>query len=574
MVSVFFHSRRICTFGLYYMENKTIARTLRLLGQLMELHEENPFKIKSIASAGFKIDKLPYPVSKKQLSEIETLEGIGKSTASKIWELLQTGKISEIEDFYASTPPGIIEILSIKGLGPKKVRIIWKDLAIENLGELFYACNENRLIEAKGFGLKTQEEIKKAIEFKIASNGRFLYAQTEEIAEYIYKQLKNIFPGSRVSTAGDYRRRCEIIDSLDFLTAVLPEYDVKNALSDIDSLTILSNSDKLIEAEHTTGLKLAFHFCSEDEFACELAFLTGSEKHTEELKARLKGSCSGLLSEADVYARAGLPFIEPELREGLNEFQWAEQGTLPELVKWDDLKGSLHNHSVWSDGVHTLEEMAVFCRDELQLQYLGICDHSKSAFYAKGLSEERVIAQQDEIDQLNEKLAGFRIFKGIESDILFDGSLDYPSEILARFDFVVASIHSVFKMNQEKATSRLISAIENPFTRILGHPTGRMLLTRNGYPVDFRKVIDACAANGVVIEINANPLRLDMDWRWHQYAIEKGVMLSINPDAHSNKGFYDTRYGILAARKGGVTAKDCLNALSAGEITNFFKLKR
>jgi DNA polymerase (family 10) len=218
--------------------------------------------------------------------------------------------------------------------------------------------------------------------------------------------------------------------------------------------------------------------------------------------------------------------------------------------------------------------MALFCRDELKLQYLGISDHSKSAYYAKGLYEEKVLAQHKEIDALNAKMQGFKIFKGIESDILFDGSLDYSDDILNTFDFIVASIHSVFKMTEEKATSRLIKAVENPYTTILGHPTGRLLLSRSGYPVNFEKVIDACAANGVVIEINSNPLRLDMDWRWHQYALEKGVMLSINPDAHSNNGFLDTHYGILAARKGGVSAEKCLNALSADDISTYFKKRK
>ncbi|MBC7913630.1 MAG: DNA polymerase/3'-5' exonuclease PolX, partial [Pyrinomonadaceae bacterium] len=305
-----------------------------------------------------------------------------------------------------------------------------------------------------------------------------------------------------------------------------------------------------------------------------LAFQTGNEKHTEELKNRLKNPGLKVRTEPEVFANAGIPYIEPELREGRNEFSLAESGKLPELLKWDDLKGLLHNHSTWSDGVNTLEEMALFCRDELKLQYLGISDHSKSAFYAKGLYEEQVLAQHQEIDTLNQKLNGFKIFKGIESDILFDGSLDYSPEILATFDFVVASIHSVFKMSEEKATNRLITAIENPYTTILGHPSGRLLLSRSGYRVDFKKVIDACAANGVVIEINANPLRLDIDWRWHQNALEKGVMLSVNPDAHSNNGFYDTHFGLLAARKGGVSAANCLNALSLEEITGYFSTRK
>jgi DNA polymerase (family 10) len=289
---------------------------------------------------------------------------------------------------------------------------------------------------------------------------------------------------------------------------------------------------------------------------------------------RLDSSARAYSSEEAIYSGAGLPYIEPELREGIFEFRLAEQGTLPRLITLGDLRGSLHNHSTWSDGVNTLEEMALFCRDELKLDYLGICDHSKTAVYAKGLSEARVLAQQEEITLLNSRLAPFQIFKGIESDILGDGALDYTDDILATFDFVVASIHSAFRMDEERATARLIKAVENPYTTILGHPTGRLLLSRKGYPVDFKKLIDACAANGVAIEINANPLRLDMDWRWHQYAMEKGVMLSVNPDAHRTTGFYDMHYGVLAARKGGVSPEYCLNAFTLDQIISWFTAKK
>lgn len=556
------------------MENKKIARTLRLLSQLMELHQENAFKIKSMASAAYKIDKLPYFVAKKKPEEIESIDSIGKSTASKILELLQTGTIAELDELFEKTPAGVVEILGIKGLGPKKALVIWKEMGIENIGELYYACNENRLIEAKGFGIKTQEEIRKAIEFKMASSGRFLYAQAEEVAEDILDQLRRRIPDCRLSYTGDFRRRCEIIDGLDLLAGTSSPEEFKNQLSSVPGLVELTEKGEKIEAEHASGIKIYISFCLEQDFALHLALLTGATAHVDELKKRLPATPFSVSSEEELYKKAGLPFIEPELREGRSEFELAEAGKLPKLVEWADLKGSLHNHSTWSDGVNTLEQMALFCRDELKLQYLGICDHSRSAFYAKGLSEERVLAQHQEIDALNRKIEGFKIFKGIESDILFDGALDYPQEILKSFDFVVASIHSVFKMSEEKATSRLIAAVENPYTRILGHPSGRMLLTRSGYPVDFKKVIDACAANGVVIEINANPLRLDIDWRWHQYAIEKGVMLSINPDAHSIHGFYDTHYGILAARKGGVSANNCLNALTVDQIEAFFNKKR
>ncbi|MBC8051738.1 MAG: DNA polymerase/3'-5' exonuclease PolX [Sphingobacteriaceae bacterium] len=556
------------------MENKTIAKTLRLLSQLMELHDGNAFKIKSLASAAYTIGKLPYSLSKKTQAELEQISAIGKSIASKVWELTQTNTIAELEELYEKTPIGVIEIMQIKGLGPKKVLTIWKEMQIEDIGELLYACNENRLIEVKGFGAKTQEEIKKAIEFRMASSGRFLYAQVEEYAEHLIERLKEELALEQISFTGNYRRKCEIIDGLDILIGAHLSAEIKQAIENAATWEIREVKEQSIEAESPSGIKVYFNFCGTDDFYLQLAFQTGNELHTHELKKRLGEVSIKASSENEIYLKAGLPYIDPELREGRNEFILAETGKLPKLLEWQDLKGSLHNHSTWSDGVNTLEEMALFCRDELKLQYLGISDHSKSAHYAKGLYEERILAQQEEIDALNKKLKGFRIFKGIESDILFDGSLDYEPEILATFDFIVASIHSVFKMTEEKATARLITAIENPYTTILGHPTGRLLLSRSGYSIDFKKVIDACAANGVVIEINANPLRLDMDWRWHQYALEKGVMLSVNPDAHSNNGFYDMHFGLLAARKGGVSAANCLNALNLDEISAYFQKRK
>lgn len=556
------------------MENKTIARTLRLLSQLMELHNENPFKVKTIASAAFTVDKLPYSLSKKSLPEIEKINGIGKSTASKVWELIETGSLEEVTTLLAQTPPGIVEIMSIKGLGPKKVLVIWKELGIESAGELLYACNENRLIEAKGFGLKTQEEIRKAIEFKMANEGHFLYAHIEPMANDLLDTLRQSLPGTPVSFSGAFRRRCEVLSKVEFLIGKDLSDDIGLYIESLEDISEITREEDRISFTTNAGVKVELQFCPEERFALELFERTGSEKHVNMVKELLAGDTFLAADEIQLYARAGLPFIEPELREGLNEIKLAEADKLPELLEYTDLKGTLHNHSTWSDGVNTLEEMALYCRDELHLEYLGICDHSKSAFYAKGLSEERVLAQHREIDQINRKFAPFKIFKGIESDILFDGSLDYPAEILSTFDFIVASIHSVFKMTEEKATARLIAAIENPYTTILGHPTGRMLLARKGYPVDFKKVIDACAANGVVIEINSNPLRLDLDWRWHQYALEKGVMLSVNPDAHSNKSFRDMHFGVLTARKGGVSANRCLNTFSKDEIEAFFKQKK
>lgn len=557
------------------MENKTIARTLRLLSQLMELHEENPFKIKSIANAYFKVDKLPFALKDKPVDEIDKIEGIGKSLAAKIIELLQTGELKELNDIIQQTPEGIVEMLGIKGIGPKKILIIWRTLGIESIGELYYACNENRLIEAKGFGLKTQEEIKNAIEFKLAANGRFLYAQVEGFANSILDEISRwlitVDNHSALAFAGQYRRACEIIDELEIVIGAEKLEDVIFELPNFEKLSLIAGEEAFITTTEA-GLRIKIFVVEKSDFYFEWFKLTGNTEHVKKVLA-LAGD-GPFANEKEIYSKAGLAFIEPELREDFDEIKLAKENKLPTLITYDDLKGSLHNHSTWSDGVHTLEQMAVYCKDVLSLQYLGICDHSKTAVYAKGLNEQRVFAQHQEIDELNKKLAPFRIFKGIESDILSDGSLDYSDDLLKTFDFVVASVHSNLRMDEAKATTRLLKAIENPYTTILGHPTGRLLLSRAGYPIDYKKIIDACAANNVVIEINANPLRLDLDWRWHRYALEKGILLSVNPDAHRTEGFHDMKYGILVARKGGLSADKCLNAFSLEEITEYFQGKR
>jgi DNA polymerase (family 10) len=557
------------------MENKDIAKVFKLLSQLMELHKENPFKIKSIANASFKLDKLPFKLKDKTIAELEKIDGVGKSSAAKITELLETGSLKELEDIITETPAGIIDMLSIKGLGPKKIEIIWNVLHIDTIGELYYACNENRLIEAKGFGLKTQEEIKLAIEFKMANAGRFLYAKIEKLAQVYLTLLQQNLKGieAEVLITGEFRRKCEIIDSLDYLVV---GQNVNPALSELVNQVETSSftaTDNGFLLKDMNGVTIQIITCLPEEKGNALLESTGSLDHVA-LVSNLLPQDGKFKSEEELYASAGLNYIEPELREGFNEVDLAKNNTLPKLVTYQDLVGTLHNHSTWSDGVHSIEEMALHCRDVLKLQYLGMCDHSKTAVYAKGLTIESVLNQQVEIDHLNKKLTPFKIFKGIESDILSDGSLDYPDEILEKFDFVVASVHSAMKMDEEKATARLIKAIENPFTTILGHPTGRLLLARNGYPLDFKKIIDACAANKVVIEINANPLRLDLDWRWHRYAVEKGVLLSINPDAHRKEGFLDMQYGVYVARKGGLSKENCLNAYNLGEIESYFNQKR
>lgn len=551
------------------MDNKAISKIFKLCSQLMELHNENPFRTKSIASASFKLDKLPFRIEEASLEDLSAQPGIGKSTAEKAKEVAATGTFKELEDLIENTPSGIIEMLNIKGLGPKKIQIIWKELEIESVGELLYACNENRLVEAKGFGLKTQEDIKKSIEFSISNKGWFLYAKVLPLAEKFFNELKLHFPSSLLSYTGDFRRKCEVLSTVDLLISE----SIDNVEKFLDGFTLVEKTENSIELTDELGFTFKVFSSNINDFYRDLILSTGSTAHLD-LLFNILPDLPSLSSEEAIYRNLGLDYIEPELREGLNEIVQAQTHTLPKLIQYKDLRGTLHNHSTYSDGVHSLEQMALHCKDVLGLEYLGICDHSRTAVYANGLSIERLEQQWNEIATLNEKLAPFKIFRGIESDILGDGSLDYPDEVLAKFDFVVASVHSNLKMDEDKATTRLIKAIENPYTTILGHPTGRLLLSRAGYPLDFKRVIDACAANGVVIEINANPLRLDLDWRWHRYAVEKGVLLSINPDAHRTEGLHDMQYGVLVAQKGGLQASNCLNAYELDAITTYFNKKK
>lgn len=551
------------------MDNKAISKIFKLCSQLMELHNENPFRTKSMASASFKLDKLPFRIAEANIQELSAQPGIGKSIAEKAKEVAATGTFKELQTLMENTPSGIVDMLNIKGLGPKKIQIIWKELKIESIGELLYACNENRLVEAKGFGLKTQEDIKKSIEFSISNKGWFLYAKVLPWAERFFTDLKSHFPASLLSFTGDFRRKCEILSTVDLL---ISEH-IDSVEKFLGAYTLIEKTENSIELTDDLGFTFKVFSSNINDFYRDLILSTGSTAHLD-LLYNILPDLPLLSSEEAIYRNLGLDYIEPQLREGLNEIDQAQNHSLPKLIEYRDLRGTLHNHSTYSDGVHSLEQMALHCKGVLGLEYLGICDHSKTAVYANGLTIERLEEQWKEIAALNEKLAPFKIFRGIESDILGDGLLDYPDEILAKFDFVVASVHSNLKMDEEKATARLIKAIENPYTTILGHPTGRLLLSRAGYPLDFKKIIDACAANGVVIEINANPLRLDLDWRWHRYAVEKGVLLSVNPDAHRTEGLQDMQYGVLVAQKGGLQANNCLNTYSLDDITAYFYKKK
>jgi DNA polymerase (family 10) len=553
------------------MTNSDIADLFKFYADLSELHGANPFKTKQFSNAYFRVDKLQIDLENKTLDEIEKIEGIGKNIASKIIEINTTGSFKELDEVISITPKGVIEMMKIKGIGPKKIAVIWKELEIEEIGELLYACKENRLAQAKGFGLKTQQNVISQIEFMYASANKFHYAKVEQIAFELENTLKTQDFIQQVSLCGQIRRQMEVLDFIEMLASTSNATALTNFLSQSELFSnVVVQNDNCIDIKFM-DVPGKIYVCENQIFAWKLLEHTSSAEHVQLLN--LNDANKNLTTEKEIYESIKLPFVEPELREGTFEIKLAKENNLPNLITLNDLKGALHNHSTWSDGLNSIAEMANACK-KMGLSYFGIADHSKAAFYANGLSEERIIQQHAEIDKINEKNTDFKIFKGIECDILYNGQLDYENEVLKTFDYVVASVHSILKMNEEKAMSRLITAIENPYTTILGHPTGRLLLMREGYPINHHKIIDACAANKVAIEINAHPYRLDLDWRYINYALEKGVMLSVNPDAHNMEGLKDMYFGIQVARKGGLSKNNCLNALKTDDLSAYFVQKK
>lgn len=534
--------------------NPEIAKHFRELALLMELHKDNPFKIRSYNNAYNKLRKDDRPLAEMSEAELQKTEGIGKAIAAKIHELSTTGQMATLEKWREKTPEGIREMLSIRGFGPKKVKAVWDGLGVTTVGQLLYAINENRLVELKGFGAKTQESLKEKLEFHQRSQGQFHFRTLDRVAVGIEQSVLSFAPDTVFERTGPLRRLCPVLTQLSFITILPPA-----AAQKIANLIVVEQTDDQTLGE-VDGFPVTIHHVGAENFGSKQFRHTGSP---EFLKAFVDifpdQDFSGLGSEELVFAKATLPFIEPEMREDAWAIGLARNNALPALIEVEDVRGVVHSHSTYSDGIHSLREMATAAMEK-GFAYLVISDHSKTAVYANGLQVERVKEQWAEIDALNKELAPFKIYKSIESDILADGSLDYSDDILAGFDLVIASIHSGLNMDEEKATERLLKAIRNPFTTILGHPTGRLLLSRAGYPIDHARIIDACAEHQVAIELNANPYRLDLDWTWIPYAMEKGVKVSINPDAHSVGGIDDIRFGVLAARKGGLTREACLNS--------------
>lgn len=583
------------------MDKSQVANLLDEIATLLELKEgSNPFEVRAYQNAARAINALEGDLAElARTGKLKGIAGLGSTIIKRIEELLTTGQMALYAELRTNTPPVKLEMLRIQGLGPKRISALYDQLHVQSLAELETACKEGKIAPLPGFGKKTQEKILQGIAFLSQHADRFLYPVAEEEAERMRAALATLPEIVRLQVAGSLRRRRETVRDIDMVASVSDAADSAVRHSIMDFFTsqpsvkaITGKGETKSSVILSSGIAMDLRVVNDSQFPATLHHFTGSKEHHIPLRRRalsmnmtlndyglFRGkepqlelvSCK---DEADIYAALGMDYIEPELREDTGEIEAAAHHALPPLVQESDLRGVLHVHSVWSDGKNTIRELAEACIAR-GFAYLGMTDHSKSAAYAGGLTEESLRRQQEEIDQLNEVFTGrLRILKGTECDILKDGSLDYADDVLESLDFVVASIHSNFNLSPEEQTQRMLRAIAHPRVNIIGHPTGRILLGRAGYALDMDAVIDAAAAHGVCIEINASPLRLDLDWRYLRRARDKGMKIPVNPDAHSLAGLDEMRYGIGVARKGWLRPSDVLNTLSTEELIQFFKKKR
>lgn len=543
--------------------NREISSLLKKGGKLLELFGENPFKVRSYEKAARTIESIDNTLAEMNAQSIEELDGIGKNIARKILQIIDTGSYDELERLLDKTPPGILELLEIKGIGIQKVRLAWEEKGIVTPRQFLRACESGALSNLKGFGDKTLEKIKQAIEFSLIEEGKFLYSVAESEGNAVLDCLNRLDTVQQAVFTGPLRRRCEILETIDILVQTGDAAHVEKEVRDFEECLI--ENEKLFTVK--SKIPVNIHFALAEHAGSELWKTTGHKAFVEKVQQdrAIRGA-----SEEDVFRMLGLPYIIPEMREAETDPEWAAKLDPGKIISMEMLRGVIHAHTTYSDGKVSLQAMAEHCRKN-GYTYLGITDHSKSAYYAGGLKPEDVLRQWEEIDAWNAANTGFLILKGIESDILSDGSLDYEEDLLQGFDFVIASVHSNLQMKKNSATQRVIRAVENPYTTMLGHPSGRLLLSRKGYDLDYPKVLDACAANGVSVEVNANPLRLDLDWRWLRYALDKGIKTSINPDAHTKEGVLDMRFGVNVARKAGVTAGDVINARTADDVLKLLR---
>ena len=582
------------------MDKESVANILVEIGTLLELKGENPFKTRAYQNGARTIESLTEPLSKVvEENRLGDIKGIGEALQQKITELVTTGRLKYYEELKASIPPGLVEMLGIPGLGPKKVKAMHDKLGLDSIEKLEAACKAGQVAELEGFGDKTQAKILEGIQFKRTYAARHHLSHALATAEPVLELLRAHPDVIRCSTGGSLRRWRETIGDIDFLvSSKKPAAVIEFFTSQPGILSISAKGDTKASVILEGGIQADLRVVTDAEYPFALAYFTGSKEHNIVMRQRaiargLRLNEYGLFksseetrdpalrvpcqTEEDIFHELGLAYIAPELREDHGEFAAAEQGKLPKLLEWTDLKGSLHNHSTWSDGHATLEEIAQVMRD-LGCAYWAITDHSRSSFQAHGLEPARLREQLKAVNEINKLLANedteFRLLTGSEVDILSEGKLDFADDLLAQLDVVVASVHAGFTGGEAEMTKRIIKAVENPNVHMLGHLTGRLLLEREAYKVNQHAVIDACAETGTWIELNANPWRFDMDWRLWPYAKSKGVKCVINCDAHRNEHAGFLRLGAGVARKGWLEKSDVINTLSLKELKKELQRKR
>ena len=580
------------------MTKNEIADVLNEIAVLLDLKGENPFKIRAYQTGARVLESLEEDLGKIIAeNRLSSIKGIGEALVKKITELHETGKLKFYDELCASVAPGLVEMLEIPGLGAKKIKALHSKLGIDSIAALTKACEEGRVAELDGFGEKTQAKLLTGIKNRAAYGKRHLWWEAFAVAGPILEGLRALPEVHRAEHAGSLRRKMETVGDLDFIVAaseVAPVVEWFVTRHGVKEITARGETKASVRFE--SGLQADLRIVPDEQFVFALHHFTGSKDHNVQMRQRalargLSMSEWGLVpaegegtakakaerhasvhvaTEEELFAALGLHFIPPELREGLGEIEVAEKGPIPHLVELSDLHGAFHNHTTASDGRNTLNEM-VGAAELLGWQYLGIADHSKGSYQANGLSEERLLRQVADIQDLNTS-GRFRthVFAGTECDILTDGRLDFDDAMLARLDYVVVSVHNALAQDEETMTARIIRAIENPYTTMLGHMTGRLLLRREGYQVNTGKIIDAALANNVIIELNANPWRLDMDWRYWRRAAERGLLCAINPDAHETAGLRYVVAGVNIARKGWLKKENVFNTRSLAEVTRYF----
>ena len=574
---------------------ETLIDALEQIATLLELKGENPFKIRAYRTGAETVRTFPGDfLQLARDNQLEGIKGIGEALRDKLHTLAATGALPFLDKLKAEFPDTIFELFDVSGLGAKKIAALYAELGVGSIADLQRACESGAAAQLAGFGEKTAAKLLEAIQSRAKYADSFRMDQVAPAVREILDYLRDQPETSRAEVAGSFRRGKETVHDLDFLVATKHPKAIMEAFVAppwVESV-IASGPTKTSVRLHS-GVQCDLRVVTNAEFPFALVYFTGSKEHNILLRSRaLKQGWTlneyrftptgpdspevpeEIYEEAQIHRSLGLEFIDPALREGAGEIEAAETGTLPRLVEMENLRGTFHNHTTASDGHASLRQMAEAAM-ELGLEYLGIADHSKSSFQANGLDETRLRAQLGEIRTLNAEFApDFRLFSGSEVDILKDGSLDFPDDLLAELDYVVASVHNVFTLPEAEMTARIIRAVENPYVTMLGHVTGRLLLKREPYAVNIPAILDACAANGTIIELNASPWRLDMDWRWWRMAKEKGIKCSINPDAHTIHGLQDLWYGLRAARKGWLTRQDVINCLPLGKVEAALAAKR